>query len=253
MSNQLCMFDDIEKQDHDEETKEYSSQITHFAIFEYWKDKYITESGDVSSSYIPDAIGVVEDWGEPCCFACGYHSSKMVFAHDNEKVGEDFKYLWSQPKIKELEKAHIVPRALGGKAVPENMFILCPKCHASSPDTVYRKEFFKWVYKKRTRYFEREKIKQIFRSCFEQGIPFVSPDIDYDSTDFSRFFTLINSHGSKLSEDSLPAVFVARSEEVFNSVIELICKKYGKLTADCFEDQVKRAIKSSKETLLADL
>lgn len=54
----------------------------HFDIFDYWKDKCITDEGNVeiemgyegydeTKSNIHNSIPIVEDWGEPQCFACG--------------------------------------------------------------------------------------------------------------------------------------------------------------------------------------
>lgn len=50
-------------------------KTTHFEIFNYWKDKYIDERGNYYSGYpkhhIGEVIAIVNDWGEPECFACG--------------------------------------------------------------------------------------------------------------------------------------------------------------------------------------
>ena len=41
-------------------------------------------------------------------------------------------------------------KSLNGEDKPENYFLLCPQCHAESPDTTDAKLFFAWVRYKRT-------------------------------------------------------------------------------------------------------
>lgn len=61
--------------------------------------------------------------GEYFCWGCGLPVSKLNY----------------------LEKAHIVPKALGGKVEPSNFFLLCKGCHEESPDTGIPEIFFKWL------------------------------------------------------------------------------------------------------------
>ena len=48
-----------------------------------------------------------------------------------------------------LERCHILADSLGGKSEPSNLFLMCKRCHAESPDTKNTSAFFRWVYDKR--------------------------------------------------------------------------------------------------------
>lgn len=125
--------------------------ISHFSIFEYWKDKAILESGDVvdgrnisSDKYVPITI----DWGEPSCWAC----DKPIITNyeENSESAEDLSKIWNDPKVKKhLERCHIIPRTKGGADATSNMFLMCPSCHEKSPDTANARSFFRWVYDQR--------------------------------------------------------------------------------------------------------
>lgn len=63
------------------------------------------------------------DLGEPSCFACGWYSE-----HWDKGTP---KASWQRAT---LERAHIVPHALGGPSDVSNLVLLCAPCHADSPD-----------------------------------------------------------------------------------------------------------------------
>lgn len=128
--------------------------IPHSDIFEYWKDKAILESGEVVE--IKEALNgnnkyqmVVDDWGEPCCWAC---NKPIIGKYEKEREGKvDFNLTWNDDVVKsKLQKCHIVPRAKGGEDIPSNMFLMCPTCHEQSPDTINAANFLRWVYDQRT-------------------------------------------------------------------------------------------------------
>ena len=89
-------------------------------IVTYWDGTKILSDGSLSETATEDSIDVVvEQSGKMCCFACG------------------------EPKD-HFDIAHIKPHALGGTdTIPSNLFLLCSTCHADSPDTIYKREFFK--------------------------------------------------------------------------------------------------------------
>lgn len=128
----------------------------HSKIFTYWKDKCIRNDGKIFKEGEIDysiSIPVVYDWGEPQCWCCG----AIVPAEKNQKYLEclngtedDLAEIYNFRQVKSvLQKAHIVPHSLGGKDTPENLFLLCKKCHQNSPDTKSRTMFFKYIYQKR--------------------------------------------------------------------------------------------------------
>lgn len=152
-----------------------------YEIFNYWKDKAITDDGRVVidigyDGYAADfdidkSVPVITDWGEPRCFAC---NKPLFYASDNI---DDIPLtdLWGNKThtIHRAQRAHIVPKSLGGKNTADNMFCLCICCHAESPDTIYKSEFFRWVYKRR----KSPILLSAFNECIERGIfPLFSPD-----------------------------------------------------------------------------
>lgn len=127
---------------------------SHFEIFDYWKDKIITDRFDVEvydyKKHKSTGVMPVADWGEPECWACG----KYIKINNNN---DNLKKTWNDKKVaSKLNRCHIIPKALGGLNSPENMFLMCEECHYLSPDTIYKKGFFIWVY-------DRKK-------CFEKTI-----------------------------------------------------------------------------------
>lgn len=136
-------------------------QVSHTKIVEYWKDKSIHKSGRIITNKeaeekynFHDTIPVIEDWGEPKCWACSkgiigdYEKNCESKCYDDE----DIKKLWSDKKVKsKLQKRHIVPHAMGGADAPENLFLLCADCHTLSPDTPNIERFMRWIYRERGR------------------------------------------------------------------------------------------------------
>ncbi|GLW10324.1 hypothetical protein Misp01_54520 [Microtetraspora sp. NBRC 13810] len=97
---------------------------THEEIARYWYCRALP-----GSNYVP-----LIDLGEPECFACGWCRQEQV---RSEKALAN---LW-----KGLERAHVVPRSLGGPTSVENIILLCHACHLSAPDTSDASRFWRWV------------------------------------------------------------------------------------------------------------
>lgn len=183
-----------------------------YDIFEYWKDKCITESGEVKIDYgyggcdkeyldSVNSVEVVQDWGEPSCFCCGRWAGVDV---DDE---EDLKRLWNSRKVShELQKAHIIPSALGGDFTPENMFCLCPECHRESPDTIYSQEFFKWIYNRRKNPKRVSLYKESVKQCDEEGI---YPMFSLDDINFNT----CNTHCGGFSDSTYVAALVGAARK----------------------------------------
>ena len=121
--------------------------VSKFDIYDYWKDKVITKDFEVKClrdcTAEDEAVRVTEEFpDEVCCWGCGMPPYR---SGDHRTV----KAIWNHDRL--LQKAHIRPRAREGSDQPENRFLLCPQCHAESPDTVNPRNFYAWVYHKRTR------------------------------------------------------------------------------------------------------
>ena len=126
---------------------------SHYSIAEYWRDKWITEDGRVISDaeysgVMANKIAVFYDMGEPECWMCGKIISPSSIAHYDEKLeAMDVKGIWSSKGVTSvLQRCHIVPRSLGGSDEPDNLFLLCKRCHLLTPDYTNPSYFIRYVY-----------------------------------------------------------------------------------------------------------
>lgn len=208
-------------------TSKRTVRTKHSDIFDYYKDKCITDDGEIeveigydgyneSKVNSRNSIPIIEDWGEPCCFACGRWTGVEV-----ETPNDDLIQLWNQSAVKSsLERAHIVPHALGGKDEPQNLFCLCKRCHHDSPDTIYPKEFFRWCYKRRKEggLFTRV-LSQAYEICTQRNI---NPSFIFASDAFSENLSKLSSHGGTVVESSYVAALVGGAEKRQEAINNLI-------------------------------
>lgn len=180
----------------------------HYEIFDYWKDKAINNNFEIihisADCYrFEDCIHVVEDWGEPECWACGRY---IV----NEEIeNEDLKKIWNHSKY--LERCHIIGRQFGGTDGAENLFLLCSKCHEKSPDTTNPENFFAWVVnKRRSGGYIQEYIKMLKEAADIKEIDFEKLIKLVNSLDYEQISDVVKIakkecgfHGFKISESSM--------------------------------------------------
>ena len=135
---------------------EIEMKIKKYEIYNYWKDKAITKDFEVKlwreCTDEDEAVKIVDSPDEIVCWACGILPYKTA---DTEKI----ETLWNRDHL--LNRAHILAHSKGGEDAPSNLFLLCPNCHAESPDTTNPKNFYAWVYYRRryenwTQIYERE-------------------------------------------------------------------------------------------------
>ena len=81
------------------------------------------------------------DWGEPCCWACGYYSRGHKY--DVRKSDKHWSACWDRADY--LEKAHIIPFALTGDDSLENFVLLCKECHRKNPNTKSVETYQIWL------------------------------------------------------------------------------------------------------------
>jgi len=48
-------------------------------------------------------------------------------------------------RYRQLERAHIIPHAMGGSALPDNLLLLCGECHRESPDVALPDVLIQWM------------------------------------------------------------------------------------------------------------
>lgn len=90
--------------------------------------------------------GILVDWGEPSCWACG-DGFEGVFDVDSVDATErDCAVAWDDAP---LDRAHILAHDLGGSDKPDNFVLMCFECHESSPNVRDKEMFFTWLMGKR--------------------------------------------------------------------------------------------------------
>ena len=74
------------------------------------------------------------------------HWKKYV---DEDDLGVDWleadTYCWRCGCKKNLQRCHIVPHALGGEDKPENIVLLCKRCHAEGPNVTDPSVMWDWI------------------------------------------------------------------------------------------------------------
>jgi HNH endonuclease len=117
-------------------------------IFDYWKD------------HIFD-LGLFIDWGEPSCWACGFHYGTKYDIKRSDASWEEIYRCWERVP---LQRCHIVPRSIGGSDDVANLFLMCRECHDTAPNTNTPEIFFEWA--KHQSFWRREanKIDNAFNS-----------------------------------------------------------------------------------------
>jgi len=98
-------------------------------VFDYWKDRL-------------SELGFFVDWGEPGCWACGFHYEDK---YDIRRPGVAWKVILKHGDQVPLQRCHIVARALGGADDVANLFLMCRECHDLAPNTVFPDVFFDWA------------------------------------------------------------------------------------------------------------
>jgi 5-methylcytosine-specific restriction endonuclease McrA len=133
-------------------------------IFEYWKDRF-------------QPLGFFIDWGEPSCWACGFHYDVKYDIKRSDASWAQILRGWD--KIP-LQRCHIVPRSLGGSDEPGNLFLMCRECHDAAPNTIIADVFIEWA--KAQNFYAREEIKILSASSafgFEEpGFQVLAATID---------------------------------------------------------------------------
>ncbi|WP_081688886.1 HNH endonuclease [Inquilinus limosus] len=117
-------------------------------IFGHWKDRFA-------------GIGIFVDWGEPSCWACGFHYAAKYDIKSPDANWNEILDGWGRIP---LQRCHIVPRSLGGADKPDNLFLMCRECHDLAPNTALPEIFFEWARAQSYLRREMEKINEALRS-----------------------------------------------------------------------------------------
>jgi len=117
-------------------------------IFDFWKDRLID-------------LGFFIDWGEPGCWACGFHYGAKYDVRRSDAGWAEIFRGWDRIP---LQRCHIIPRSLGGTNDVANLFLMCRECHDLGPNTTIPDIFFDWARSQNSGARETSKIRAAFES-----------------------------------------------------------------------------------------
>ena len=129
---------------------------------------------------------------EPACFACG-----MI----RRKWGEY------------LQRAHVVPRALGGTDSPQNIVLLCDRCHRESPDCTNPRHMHSWIDSRSQALMELTfGTTELLRALADLGCSDIANERD-DWSGFSAWLlgpgrNKFNTHGARITASTLAAMLI---------------------------------------------
>lgn len=144
---------------------------------------------------------LVIDWGEASCQACSYYPQAHT-RYDGDPAS------WEKAAF--LERAHIVPKSLGGDDDVSNFLLLCKRCHEDAPDTSERAAMLAWA--DRRGHHGWLGVKQSFEDAAAAGVTPEAMRAVLSSLDVSTHF---GGKGSRLSAGTIEVVLdkAARSPQ----------------------------------------
>ncbi|MEG0527424.1 MAG: HNH endonuclease [Longicatena sp.] len=179
---------------------------SHLQIVNYWIDKYITPSFEISSEYKCGYEPIINDLGKPKCWACGFLN---VHIYDNPKYrklleSRNQPRVWNLPESQSiLQRAHIVPKMLNGGNDVSNYFLLCKHCHQESPDFLDSRFFYAYIlYTRRHSCSVHSRREfEVVRAIYELALQMNKNILTlYKTKDYiSRAFDKIGLHNTNIS------------------------------------------------------
>jgi hypothetical protein len=137
-------------------------------IFDHWKDRF-------------RQLGIFVDWGEPSCWACGFHYGARYEIKRSDASWREIFAAWDRIP---LQRCHIVARSLGGADDESNLFLMCRECHDLAPNTEIPDIFFHWV---RSQSFHKRESDKILEAMRTFGIDQVESDKLTDVIECAEF------------------------------------------------------------------
>lgn len=84
-----------------------------------------------------------------------------------------------------LERAHVVPRMLGGSREPGNVMLLCSGCHAASPDVADPSVLIEWVIRRES---HMARFQRIYGEAVRRGVVVGGVGSVVDRVGWERFW-----------------------------------------------------------------
>lgn len=121
-------------------------------IFEHWEN-YLNERW-----FHPIDFSKF-DFKKPICLAC----KRQMYI---KKKTKDVYKNWDSANG--LERHHIITREKGGTDTPDNLFLLCYKCHDLAPTNCTKEQFLKWAI---CQSYERRRITEFYMTIESMLLP----------------------------------------------------------------------------------
>jgi len=130
-------------------------------------DKNLPTRFEIAEYWVAKELRFVCDLGEPSCFACHYWDEKWDLHQSINKRWE----------LSGLERAHIIAAADGGSPQPENLLLLCRRCHIEAPMVtipavmidwaLQRQDWIAWSFEKSNAYFAKTISMDLLNVAFD--------------------------------------------------------------------------------------
>ena len=201
--------------------------MNHFEIFDYWKDKAICKDGHVITESEASLLGyegtipVIKDWGEPSCWACGKRAGEDAFIETGS-----YSKIWNDKSVvSKLNKCHILAKQFNGSDEPDNLFLICERCHCESPDTLNRDAFMRWIFDRRKSWvlgMDTDILNKVTKEMERRGYSLEKTAASYSKLHISaddilrEMHNKIGLHGSKTSSSSIIIGYVDALEETIS-------------------------------------
>lgn len=156
----------------------------------------------------------VMDIGEPSCFACGWYDPGWITYSSKPGPGLSRNLFFIWDGTTGLEKAHLVPHSLGGKAEPANLVLLCHDCHVEAPDFIRPQYMLAWM-RSRSSHTQRmmEGVIHNLRTFRMTEIPITNVMAALDDPEFSTFVAqFAGIHGGAKRGDSTATLMACLAE-----------------------------------------
>lgn len=212
-------------------------------IIEYWSAKQ-------------DECGLSVDWAEAGerCWRCGYK--------------------------KKLQRCHIIPASLGGKDEPENLVLLCERCHIDAPNVESKTFMWDWIRANGTSFYDtfwniraQKEYEFIYNKSYFQELK--ERDIistrDYeifwnlpigrsinhfahpwknDSTNAGLLKMRLNAYDKKYKNKKIKSKAFREKEKEFNYIVGRICNIASKYNWNVWEGRTKNPFSITVHTFI---
>ena len=98
-----------------------------------------------------------------------YWSSRVYEGDLGTDWDEGHKRCWRCGDTYRLERCHIIPKSLDGSNTPDNLVLLCNKCHIEAPDINDSEVMFDWIKRTKGQYYEKwfeGRVRQEYKNIF---------------------------------------------------------------------------------------